>query len=70
MTKSLLTLRKNPSTPITDQEAYEALKAWGHSPAMAATIVLDAKRGDEHSRKWIKQVRKYVGADAEERANG
>lgn len=26
MTKSLLTLRKNPSTPITDQEAYEALK--------------------------------------------
>ena len=49
---------------------YEALKAWGHSTAMAATIVWDAKRGDKYCRKWIKQARKSVGADAEERANG
>lgn len=37
---------------------YEALKAYGHSAAMAATIVLDAERGDEYCRKWIAQVRR------------
>lgn len=28
---------------------YEALKAYGFSPAKAAEIVLDAKRGDRHA---------------------
>jgi hypothetical protein len=37
---------------------YEALKAHGHSPAKAAEIILDAKRGDLFSRKWIEFVRK------------
>ena len=36
---------------------YEALKAAGHSPAKAAEIVLDAKRGDRHALAWIATVR-------------
>lgn len=39
---------------------YEALKAYGHSPAKAAEIVLDAKRGDFFSRGWIKVVRQHL----------
>ena len=33
---------------------YEALKGAGHSPAKAAEIVLDAKRGDQYAVAWIK----------------
>lgn len=36
---------------------YEKLKAHGHSPAKAAEILLDAKRGDSYSIKWIEIVR-------------
>lgn len=32
----------------------EALKAAGHSPAKAAEICLDAKRGDAYALQWIK----------------
>jgi hypothetical protein len=39
---------------------YAALKAYGHSPAKAAEIVLDAKRGDFFSRGWIKVVRQAL----------
>jgi hypothetical protein len=39
---------------------YEALKAYGHSAAEAATIVLDAKRGDKHGLKWITLVRRAL----------
>lgn len=44
---------------------YDALKAAGHSPAVAATIVLDAKRGDEYCRKWIAQTREMLASKAE-----
>jgi hypothetical protein len=40
---------------------YDALKAYGHSPAKAAEIVLDAKRGDFFSRGWIAVVRQARG---------
>ncbi len=36
---------------------YEALKAHGHSPAKAAEIALDAKRGDRCAIAWIAAVR-------------
>ena len=36
--------------------AYEALKRAGHSPAKAAEIMLDAKRGDNYARRWIAAV--------------
>ena len=42
---------------------YEALKVYGHSPAIAATIVLDAKRGDEFCIGWIAMVRDAVAAN-------
>jgi hypothetical protein len=32
---------------------YAALKAFGHSPAKAAEIVLDARRGDVYALRWI-----------------
>jgi hypothetical protein len=35
---------------------YELLKRYGHSPAKAAEIILDAKRGDMFSRNWIARV--------------
>jgi len=35
---------------------YEALKAYGHSPAKAAEIILDAERGDKHALAWIDAV--------------
>lgn len=37
---------------------YEVLKAAGHSPAKAAEIELDAKRGDEIAKKWIAECRR------------
>lgn len=39
---------------------YEVLKAYGHSAAMAATIVIDAVRGDAHSIRWIETARTSV----------
>lgn len=36
---------------------YEVLKAAGHSPAKAAEIVLDAKRGDRWAIAWIATCR-------------
>ena len=36
---------------------YSLLVAMGHSPAKAAEIILDAKRGDEHALKWIRLAR-------------
>lgn len=36
---------------------YEALKAFGHSAAKAAEIILDAKRDDPYSQRWISLVR-------------
>lgn len=35
---------------------YDLLKDEGHSPAKAAEIVLDAKRGCEHALRWAKVV--------------
>ena len=32
---------------------YDALKAYGHSPAKAAEIALDAKRGDTYALQWL-----------------
>ena len=42
--------------------AYEALKALGHSPAKAAEIVLDAKRGDRVAQCWITLAMRAYGA--------
>jgi len=36
------------------RRTYELLKSFGHSPAKAAEIVLDASRGDAHAIQWIK----------------
>jgi hypothetical protein len=38
---------------VTD---YEALKLLGHSPAKAKEIILDAKRGDEFSRRYLEAL--------------
>ena len=35
---------------------YEALKRFGHSPAKAAEIALDAARGDKHALRWIAAI--------------
>jgi hypothetical protein len=43
---------------------YEALKAYGHSPAKAAEIVLDANRGDWFSQRWINFATAQVGRNA------
>lgn len=44
---------------------YDALKTEGHSPAKAAEILLDAKRGDPWANKWIILIRdKHVQKDA------
>lgn len=36
-----------------DASDYEALIAYGHSPAKAAEIVMDKERGDKMAREWI-----------------
>jgi hypothetical protein len=36
---------------------YEALKRYGHSPAKAAEIALDAKRGDKRALAWLEVAR-------------
>jgi hypothetical protein len=33
--------------------AYEILKSYGFSPAKAAEIALDAKRGDKYALAWV-----------------
>ena len=38
---------------------YRMLRAAGHDPALAAEILLDAKRKDDHARMWIKAVLAY-----------
>jgi len=35
------------------ERTYELLKQAGHSPAKAAEIALDAKRGCHHALAWI-----------------
>jgi hypothetical protein len=37
---------------------YQALKRAGHTPAKAAEIFLDAKRGDEYAINWIATIRR------------
>lgn len=39
---------------------YGRLKEAGHTPAKAAEIMLDAKRGDHHSIRWIKEIRRQI----------
>lgn len=39
---------------------YEVLKAMGHTPAKAAEIALDAKRGDEYAVAWIEAARQMA----------
>ncbi|MDB5848250.1 MAG: hypothetical protein JWP29_2002 [Rhodoferax sp.] len=36
---------------------YEALKAYGHSPAKAVEIALDAKRSDKQATAWLAVAR-------------
>ncbi len=36
---------------------YQLLKSQGHSPAKAAEIVLDAKRGNPYALRWIEICR-------------
>lgn len=48
---------------------YEALKASGHSPAQAAEIVLDAKRGDRYALDWIKMSRAQAADAAEAKSS-
>jgi hypothetical protein len=50
--------KENDVEVKTGSSDYEALKAYGHSPAKASEIVLDAKRGDFFSRGWIAVVRR------------
>lgn len=33
---------------------YSMLKAAGHSPLIAAEIILDCKRGDKYALTWLK----------------
>lgn len=35
---------------------YRQLKRFGHTPAKALEIILDAKRGDRFAFLWIKMV--------------
>lgn len=35
---------------------YLMLKEHGHSPMKAFEILLDAARGDDHARNWIKSM--------------
>lgn len=42
---------------VTD---YDALKTFGHSPQKAAEIALDAKRGDDHARRWVNIARQGI----------
>jgi hypothetical protein len=42
------------------QSNYAALKAYGHSPAKAAEIILDAKRGDFFCERYVAFVHKSV----------
>jgi len=35
------------------ERTYELLKQAGHSPAKAAEIALDAKRGDAFALQWV-----------------
>lgn len=39
---------------------YEVLKAAGHTPAKAAEIALDAKRGDNFAKRWIEMSRRII----------
>jgi hypothetical protein len=39
-------------------QCYALLRRRGHSAVKAITIVLDAQRGDEWSRKWIAAMRR------------
>jgi hypothetical protein len=38
---------------------YEALKLFGHSPAKAKEIILDAKRGDKFSQQYLDLVKRH-----------
>lgn len=41
---------------LTHPHIYQLLKQQGHTPDKAAEITLDAGRGDEHSRLWIRTL--------------
>jgi hypothetical protein len=43
-----------------DNENYKALKAYGHSPAKALEICLDARRHNHYAQRHIDFVRKVV----------
>ena len=38
---------------------YAMLKAYGHDPAKAAEIILDAQRHDAHALAWIRIIRSH-----------
>jgi hypothetical protein len=42
---------------------YEALIAYGHSPARAKQIVLECKRGVPFSLAWVASVRSAMAED-------
>ncbi len=44
---------------------YDVLKAAGHSPAKAAEIILDAKRGDEFSIRYLRMRRTMTRQDTD-----
>lgn len=44
---------------------YDLLKDYGHSPAKAAEIVLDAKRGDFFSTSYVTFVRARAAGEGE-----
>lgn len=46
---------------------YEILKAMGHTPAKAAEIALDAKRGDEYAVQWVTAARQIVAEQRKRR---
>jgi hypothetical protein len=44
------------SADIRWPRIYKMLKEAGHYPALAAEILLDAQRKDNHARAWVKTV--------------
>jgi hypothetical protein len=54
----------SPEASIPNASDYAALKAYGHSPAKAAEIVLDASRGDCFCERYVAFVRGSLAASA------
>lgn len=52
---------RNSAIIETPREAgYEELVAYGFSPAKAGEILLDAKRGIEYAKNWLRIAREYA----------